>query len=247
MFSMTAVRPALQPLALASCLVCASPALSQELVNLTFESPTYEADIGDPVLVKIMVGTDGADQQFLAMDAILQWDPSVLQLIDADPDDSEWFWSAGGLLNNPDGINDTYADGDAIVTLLGSPLFPPTAPGAPDLLWAITVQFQAIGEGVTQIAYVDAIGIWSETQVLPAGPGNVTGDISSLATVTVVDPNAVPCPADLNGDGIVGSIDLLVLLAAWLTNPGGPPDFNGDGIVNVNDLLEMLGAWGACP
>ncbi len=51
----------------------------------------------------------------------------------------------------------------------------------------------------------------------------------------------------MDGDGFVIVPDLLVLLAAWGTNPGGPPDLDGDGIVAVPDLLILLAAWGACP
>ncbi len=47
-------------------------------------------------------------------------------------------------------------------------------------------------------------------------------------------------------DGSVKLADLLILLAAWSTNPGGPPDFDGDGVVSVPDLLAVLAAWGPC-
>ena len=56
----------------------------------------------------------------------------------------------------------------------------------------------------------------------------------------------VGCPWDLDGDGSVGTADLLVLLAAWGTDPGGDPDFNGDGNVGTADLLELLANWGSC-
>ncbi len=55
------------------------------------------------------------------------------------------------------------------------------------------------------------------------------------------------CPWDLSGNGGVDVPDLLELLAAWGTNPGGPPDFDGDGMVDLTDLLTLLAAWGACP
>ena len=57
--------------------------------------------------------------------------------------------------------------------------------------------------------------------------------------------NELPC--DLDGDAVVGASDLVILLGAWETNPGGPPDFNGDGVVNAIDLIELLGNWGPCP
>ena len=55
------------------------------------------------------------------------------------------------------------------------------------------------------------------------------------------------CPTDLDGDRTVAVPDLLTLLAAWGTNPGGPPDFDGDGAVAVPDLLALLASWGPCP
>ncbi len=55
------------------------------------------------------------------------------------------------------------------------------------------------------------------------------------------------CPWDLDANGSVGILDLLALLAAWGTDPGGPPDFNGDGTVGILDLLTLLANWGPCP
>jgi hypothetical protein len=55
---------------------------------------------------------------------------------------------------------------------------------------------------------------------------------------------ALPCDADLNGDGAVGIVDFLGLLEAWGTNPGGPPDLDGDGTVSVTDMLDLLASWG---
>ena len=54
------------------------------------------------------------------------------------------------------------------------------------------------------------------------------------------------CHYDLNGDGLVSIIDFLELLAAWSTDPGGPPDFDGNGNVGITDLLELLGNWFGC-
>ena len=71
---------------------------------------------------------------------------------------------------------------------------------------------------------------------------------SGAAYVFMDMPPACPdCPWDLDGSGSVSTADLLGLLAAWGTDPGGPPDFNGDGTVSTADLLELLGNWGACP
>jgi hypothetical protein len=72
----------------------------------------------------------------------------------------------------------------------------------------------------------------------PSHPVPLTGD--------TVGP-FLACPADLNGDGNVGIVDMLDLLAAWGTDPGGPPDLDGDGDVGITDFLELLASWGPCP
>jgi hypothetical protein len=57
---------------------------------------------------------------------------------------------------------------------------------------------------------------------------------------------ANPCPADINGDDIVGGLDLTSLLAAWGgDNPAA--DIDGDGVVGGLDLTALLAAWGPCP
>ncbi len=56
-------------------------------------------------------------------------------------------------------------------------------------------------------------------------------------------------PGDLDGDGTVGIIDLLLLLAAWGPCPEPcvpycPGDLDGDCAVGIVDLLTLLGNWG---
>ena len=53
------------------------------------------------------------------------------------------------------------------------------------------------------------------------------------------------CPWELDGNGSVGTSDLLALFAQWGT--AGPADFDGSGAVNTNDLLILFANWGPCP
>jgi hypothetical protein len=54
-----------------------------------------------------------------------------------------------------------------------------------------------------------------------------------------------PCPLDCgDGDGTVGVVDFLALLAQWGTE--GTCDADGGG-VSVTDFLLLLAAWGPCP
>ncbi len=65
-----------------------------------------------------------------------------------------------------------------------------------------------------------------------------------IVSGTISAPNA---PGDLNGDGIVGTTDLLLLLGAW--GPCGDcgdcaADLDGDCNVGTGDLIILLGNWG---
>ncbi len=51
-------------------------------------------------------------------------------------------------------------------------------------------------------------------------------------------------PWDLDKSGAVGTANLLSLLAAWGTDLGGPPDFAGDGTVGILDVLALLANLG---
>ena len=70
-------------------------------------------------------------------------------------------------------------------------------------------------------------------------------------TIVVVDMGAfelqpsIPCPADVNQNGVVDVVDLLSVINAW-GSPGGPTDIDGNGSVGVGDLLALINAWGPC-
>lgn len=93
-------------------------------------------------------------------------------------------------------------------------------------------------EGVVHVAWVAG---WSTLH---------PGGLSALAAG--MEPGLLhalefeePCEGDLNGDGIITTSDLLILLSDFGTLTGGPADFNGDGVVGTGDLLIFLGLFGA--
>ncbi|MBL9119248.1 MAG: hypothetical protein JNL80_04955 [Phycisphaerae bacterium] len=51
---------------------------------------------------------------------------------------------------------------------------------------------------------------------------------------------------DLNGDGVVGAVDLAILLGAW-GDAGGSADLDGNGVVGAPDIALLLGAWSQVP
>ena len=82
----------------------------------------------------------------------------------------------------------------------------------------------------------------SGTTDLGLGALNPTFTVSGDITASI--PLA-SCPWDCgDGDGNVGIVDFLALLAQW----GGPGscDFDG-GNVGITDFLDLLAQWGACP
>jgi hypothetical protein len=70
---------------------------------------------------------------------------------------------------------------------------------------------------------------------------------AAMAGVNIDHPGPCPgdCPEDLNGDGLVNTADLLILLGNW--GQAGIGDIDGSGTVNAADLLILLAAWGECP
>lgn len=67
---------------------------------------------------------------------------------------------------------------------------------------------------------------------------------SSFRWITRVTLQAPPCPADIDGSGLVDGADLAALLTGW--GGAGVGDINGSGEVDAADLAILLGAWGAC-
>jgi len=68
---------------------------------------------------------------------------------------------------------------------------------------------------------------------------------SSITFEVIPPPDCLGCPWDCaDGDGQVGIVDFLALLAAW--GHTSACDFDGGGI-GIVDFLELLANWGPCP
>lgn len=74
----------------------------------------------------------------------------------------------------------------------------------------------------------------------------INGSYQDLGGNTIAtECPTVPCPADLNGDGMIDAADLGLLIGDWGMD-GAATDINGDGTVDGGDLAYILSAWGAC-
>jgi YVTN family beta-propeller protein len=134
-----------------------------------------------------------------------------------------------------------------------------SAPRAAHLSAAAGALYVATTGGTAdpQLVRVSAAGpasaVIDETP-LSAGPSDlVFSESRRMAVVAQPIPDGVDragfvAPGDLNHDGSVNVLDLLMLLAAWGPCPDPPDpcpaDLDGDGHVGVLDFLIMLAHWG---
>ena len=150
-------------------------------------------------------------------------------------------------------------DGDRIVQLLrapGRPVFEQWMPGMP---WLPAEQgFLSTDEAMILFGASMARNIGPfqpkpfpgpQTDALPVIAPQVDDDLdaSDDPQEGEIDEqfDGIDCPADLNGDGVVDSADLGLLIAAWNT-ADADADINGDGAVDAADLGLLVGAWGDC-
>ncbi len=117
-----------------------------------------------------------------------------------------------------------------------------------------------IGETFTPVAkHLLWSGSVGNLEGLALGPSLTGGNQSLLGIVDDGDPLSTNqlvafellLPCDLDGDGSIGILDLLLLLSNWGPCPDPPArcpaDLNGDSTVGILDLLALLANWGPCP
>lgn len=65
----------------------------------------------------------------------------------------------------------------------------------------------------------------------------------------ICDAFELACPGDVNGDGVRGAVDILILLSGFgCTADCGDADLDQDGLVGASDILEALQTFGVtCP
>ncbi len=111
------------------------------------------------------------------------------------------------------------------------------------------------------IGFITA-ALWPAVIAVAQAPdcnGNGVPDDIDIAKGTSDDengngiPDECECPQDINGDGTIDVLDLLILLASWGACPEPcpptcPSDLDGDCSVGVIDLLVWLAFHGGeCP
>jgi hypothetical protein len=132
--------------------------------------------------------------------------------------------------------------GPAPVVLVDQPVQYPDPPEAVCLAAHLVISLDGLGFGQAQMTGVD-LGLCQ----VDLGFGLVTVTLQGVRVVGQITVTADTCPWDADGDGEVAITDFLEVLAAWGSDPGGPPDSDADGIVGIADFLAVLANWGPCP
>lgn len=105
-------------------------------------------------------------------------------------------------------------------------------------------------EGGTDRQYVFSLFV-DEATALDAdfSLGDVARDMvrDEIRNVLALEHACPACPADVDGNGIVNTGDLLQVLADFGFCNGCDSDVDGSGLVDTGDLLSVLAAWGDCP
>ncbi|TVQ51421.1 MAG: hypothetical protein EA377_12610 [Phycisphaerales bacterium] len=118
------------------------------------------------------------------------------------------------------------------------------------LVSGVAALMLTVDPSLTHDEIQDILIMTAEDVHLPGfDPQTGHGRIDAHAALLEVESRLPSDPsADLNGDGVVNVLDLLLLLNDWGPCPSGgaecPADLNQDGEVNVLDLLLLLNEWG---
>ena len=102
------------------------------------------------------------------------------------------------------------------------------------------------GLGNANVNWPNDVSLASDgASLLVCGDFNMFNGVATGSLVRLDCGYSTPCPADLDGDGIVGASDLATVLARW-GSADVAADLDADGQVGPGDLAMMLASWNSC-
>jgi hypothetical protein len=223
--------------------LCAFPCSAA--VDISLQASPDPVQVGRVVDAEIVLSNTGpTTASVAAVDVLLAWDPSEFRLTGfSGPAGNPWI--ALGFLNDPDGINNTFEDGNGLLTALAFPGNPIDIPPSGQFTVA-TVEFLALrATPAASIDILDSLGAYGQTRVFAPEPPqtDILGDTFGAA----VEIFCTECVGDLDGDFDTDLDDLTLLLRDFGTT-GSPGfllgDFDCDGVIDLDDLTLLLQVFG---
>lgn len=154
-------------------------------VELTWRTQTPQAGVGATLDVQLFArSTTAVPEAISGLDAIVTWDPASLDLLKAEPSDPS-AWLLAGLFNDAaaDGLNNTYADGNAYFQALSQ--FTTPAMATPAGLSVANFRFRALGpSGEAEVHVERTLGGATRSRVFQFGAVN-SDILTSLGNVSV--------------------------------------------------------------
>lgn len=218
-------------------------AQAQGPVTVRLEPATASGGVGDVFTIKVYVDNVPAYDPNTDIGGVQAWsvyvdfDPAVVQL-DAGQSANTYFagnlYTTGG--GTPFNVVNTASNRIFLGQVVGFPSPPPPTPPPPrffpsgsNLLLA-TIKWKAVGAGAS------ALDTNTSTIMKDALNGLVYSPLTELDGQLTVTSN----PYDVNGDGKVDVLDIILTADNWLsTDPAKLAiyDFNDNGIVDIRDIM----------
>lgn len=167
---------------------------SHAAVDLEWRPPRQIAGVGETVEIGLYaVSGTGADEPVFAIQAVLSWDPLVLELLGyEDPCElvpcppNTYAWVDSGFPEDAaDGLNDTWDDGDAMYQSFAQFAPDARATATEKGLWVTTFRFQTLSPGTGEVHLEEQPGESARTQVVAAPGLDVTGVLGGPAEVVI--------------------------------------------------------------
>lgn len=178
------------------------------------------------------------------------WEPLTVafNLGNIMPDGQEGQQSLAEAINNPDGLGRIQVVGTNVTLDLALLWERPT----PTSDWSVIDLNDFIAPCANDWEIIQGHDINDNSWIIAVADADLTGGTDFHAVLlTPLAQCPSDCEGDLDGDGVVGILDLLALLAAWGPCPDPPEscfaDLDCDGEVKIFDLLILIANWGKCP
>jgi hypothetical protein len=246
LMSVISLRRRIVAFALSAAVIASAAPGAWGSVDLLWDPPERTVGTGDLFTLHLQaVSNLPQGQSVSAMDVILSWDPAVIRLVRV-IDDGPYAWLFSGFPNDSglDGLNQTFADGDALYEALGRLGMPALV--STDGLLVCSFEFEALTPSTgTTLHILPSAGLFSHTRIYDGTiPGLQVQDELGSALIVV----RTCAPPDGDDDGDVDLADFAGFQRCFA--PGGSSDegclcsFDADSDNDI-DLVDFAALAGA--